>query len=231
MAKNRSSSKSNKQALRLRNAILGFVALLVIVVGGYGLLYSSGVNGGNLAEGEQYTVLEDVPARRPGAPIVVTEYFSWACVHCRNFDPLLEDWQRTLPEGVIFKRSPVSFSPMFALLAQTYIALEQEGALAQNHDRFFRAIHDNRKQFLSVEQIADFVDGNGISKDAFLTAYNSTSVRRRLAEIESNSRKAEIRSVPNLVVADKYRINMDVGRKPALLVADQLIALEQESAQ
>ena len=230
MPKNSSNSRSAKQATQLRNAILGFVAILVLAVAGYGWYYASGGSSAEIAEGDHYSLIEDPPTRRAGAPIVVTEYFSWACIHCRNFDPLLDQWQATLPEGVVFQRAPVSFSPTFALLAQAYVALEQEGALAENHERFFRAIHDNRRQFLSVAQIADFVDGNGMSKEAFLTAYHSASVRRRLAEIEASSRRAEIRSVPSLVVADKYRINMDVGRKPALAVVDQLIARELGSA-
>ena len=201
---------------------------MVVVVGGYGLLYSAGVTDGDIAEGTHYVLIEDAPRLRPGAPMVVTEYFSWGCIHCRNFDPLLDEWQATLEDDTVFERAPVSFSPMFALLAQTYIALEQQGALEQNHGRFFRAIHDNRRQFLSVDQLADFVDGNGISKADFLSAYNSTAVRRRLSEIEGNARRAGIRSVPSLVVAGKYRINMEVGRKQALAVADQL--LQQERA-
>lgn len=232
MAPSKSKHRSNasKRADRLRNAIFIFAALMVVVVGGYGLLYSTGVTDGTYAEGTHYQLIPDAPRRRPGQPMVVTEYFSWGCVHCRNFDPMLDEWEQTLPEDAAFERAPVSFSPMFALLAQAYLALEQVGALETNHDRFFRAIHDNRQQFLSVEQMADFVDGKGVSKDAFISAYNSTSVRRRLSEIESAARQAGIRSVPSLVVADKYRINMDVGRKQALAVADYLLEMERGGA-
>ncbi|MFK7913088.1 MAG: thiol:disulfide interchange protein DsbA/DsbL [Pseudomonadales bacterium] len=229
-SKSRSRSPSSARADKLRNAIFVFAALMVVVVGGYGLLYSAGVTDGEFAEGTHYELLEDAPRRRPGAPMVVTEYFSWGCIHCRNFDPMLDEWQTTLAADAAFERAPVSFSPMFALLAQTYIALEEQGALEQNHGRFFRAIHDNRRQFLSVDQLADFVDGNGISKADFLSAYNSTAVRRRLSEIEAGARQASIRSVPALVVAGKYRINMDIGRKQALAVADHLLQLERDSA-
>lgn len=223
----RSKSPSSARAERLRNGIFVFTALMVLVVGGYGLLYSAGVTDGEFAEGTHYELIEDAPRLRPGAPMVVTEYFSWGCIHCRNFDPLLEEWQTSLASDATFERAPVSFSPMFALLAQTYVTLEQQSALEQNHDRFFRAIHDNRRQFLSVDQLADFVDGNGITKAEFLSAYNSTAVRRRLSEIEAGARRAQVRSVPALVVAGKYRINMDIGRKQALAVADHLLALER----
>ncbi len=227
MANRKRSPRSDTKAIRLRNAIFAFVVLLVVVVAGYGVMYASGVDTGSLAEGEHYALIEDAPARSPGQPIVVTEFFSWGCIHCRNFDPLLEDWEQTLPDNVRFERIPVSFSPVFALLAQAYLALEEGGALDANHQRFFRAIHDNNRQFLSAEQLADFVDGNGITRAEFLTLFNSPTVRRRLSDIEKRSRQARINSVPSLTVADRYRINMNVGRKQALNVADQLIALEQ----
>ncbi|MEM1229729.1 MAG: thiol:disulfide interchange protein DsbA/DsbL [Pseudomonadota bacterium] len=227
MANRKGSPRSDTKAIRLRNAILAFVVLLIVVVAGYGVMYASGVDTGAVAEGEHYALIEDAPARAPGEPIVVTEFFSWGCIHCRNFDPLLEDWEQTLPDNVRFERIPVSFSPVFALLAQAYLALEEGGALEANHQRFFRAIHDNNRQFLSADQLADFVDGNGISRAEFLKLFASPAVRRRLSDIEKRSRQARISSVPSLTVADRYRINMNVGRKQALNVADQLIALEQ----
>ena len=105
------------------------------------------------------------------------------------------------------------------------------GRLAQNHERLFRAIHDNGRQFLSPGQIADFVDGHGVSREGFLAAYGSAEVRRALARNEARQNRLGIASVPSLTVADKYRINMDVGRRQSLEVADHLVALEQANAQ
>jgi thiol:disulfide interchange protein DsbA len=228
VANKKRSSRTDTKAIRLRNAVLAFVVLLVVVVAGYGMMYASGVSTGEITEGEHYSLIEGAPERAPGEPIVVTEFFSWGCIHCRNFDPLLDEWETTLPDNARFERAPVSFSPMFALLAQAYLALEQGGALEQNHQRFFRAIHDNNRQFLSAEQLGDFVDGNGLSKAEFLALYNGPAVRRRLSEIEGQSRAVRVRSVPSLTVANRYRVNMNVGRKQALTVADHLIALEQQ---
>ena len=157
----------------------------------------------------------------------MTEFFSYGCVHCRSFDPLIEDWREDLGEGAAFERVPVAFSPEWAILGQAYLALQQTGALARNHERLFRAIHDNGRQFLSANQVADFVDGHGISREAFLEAYRSTDVRQTLARNEARRDRLGITSVPRLTVADKYRINMDVGRRQALEVADHLVALEQ----
>ena len=79
--------------------------------------------------------------------------------------------------------------------------------------------------------IADFVDGRGVTKDEFIEAYNSSRVRRALATGDARQRTFAIASVPTLVVADKYVVSMDVGRRQALEVVDYLIALEQDERQ
>jgi protein dithiol oxidoreductase (disulfide-forming) len=218
--------KKDTKALRLRNSILIFVVVVVMLVLGYGTLYSTGVTEGEYLAGEHYRVIDSAPARRPGEALTVDEYFSYGCVHCKNFDPLIEEWRESLPEGVTFSRSPIAFSPTWTLLAQTYFTLEYLDILEQNHTRFFNAIHDRGIQFLSAEQVADFVDGRGASREEFLQAFNSPEVRRALREADAAQRRIQINSVPTLVVADKYVINMDNGRKVALEIANQLIAEE-----
>ena len=221
-------SAQERRISHLRRGIVIGIGFVVFGVAIGGLLYSTGsVDGDDIVEGEHYEVVADAPRRRPGAPVTVTEFFSYGCVHCRTFDPLIEDWRRDLSEGAAFERVPVAFSPEWAILGQAYLALERAGALAQNHERLFRAIHDNGRQFLSASQLARFVDGHGISGQDFLAAYNSPEVRQVLARNEARQSRLGIASVPSLTVADKYRINMDVGRRQALEVADHLVALEQ----
>jgi len=221
------SSNKGTSVARTRNTILIFVVIVVILVLGYGTIYSTGVTQGEFLEGEHYRVVDTTERRRPGAPITVTEFFSYGCVHCKNFDPMIDEWIETLPEEVDFARSPVAFSPVWTLLAQTYLTLDYLNILKQNHTRLFSRIHDRGIQFLSAEQIADFVDGNGASKEEFLRAFNSPEVRRRLRETDAAQRMIQINSVPTLVVADRYVINMDNGRKVALEIADYLIVREQ----
>ena len=221
-------SAQDQRISTLRWAILGAIGVIAAAVLIWGLAYSTGsVGRSEIVAGEHYEVVADAPRRRPGAPITVTEFFSYGCVHCRTFDPLIEDWREGLGSGAAFERAPVAFSPEWAILGHAYLALEQAGALERNHERLFRAIHDNGRQFLNASQVADFVDGHGISREAFLEGYNSTAVRRALARNEARQRRLGVSAVPSLTVADKYRVNMDVGRRQALEVASHLVALEQ----
>ena len=221
-----SKRSAERRVNTLRYSIFGFLLLLVLGVVGYGLLYSTGAGDGSIVEGRDYELVDDAPPAGR-LPIRVTEFFSYGCVHCRNFDPLIEDWLARTEDDVRFERAPMSFSPVWALLAQTYLTLELEDALAQNHDRLFRAVHDQQRQFLSAEQLADFVDGRGITRQRFLNTFNSSRVKRRLNEIDALAKAVEVRSVPTLSVAGRYRVGMDGGRKRALEIVDHLVALER----
>lgn len=221
--------KQDAKVTRVRYAIVTLVALVVVAVIGYGIVYTTGIAEGEFQAGTHYDVIDGAPPRRPGEPFRVREFFSYGCVHCRNFDPMIESWKRTLPEGVVFERTPVAFSPMWTLLAQTYYALDEAGALEQNHDRLFRAIHDSGRQFLTTDAIADFVAGHGVSREQFMQAFTSESVRRKVRDAEIQQRELRISSVPTLVVGNRYRVGMDVGRKRALDVTDHLIEQELNS--
>ena len=224
-----SKKKSNNVPL-VRGLIIGAVAVLGLLVIGYGLLYSTGATQGEFVAGEHYEVIETAERRRPGANVEVVEFFSYACVHCKNFDPMIHEWLKAKPDTVEFSRVPVTFSHQWLLLAQTYYTLEALDILEQNHDRIFRRIHNTRRMFVSPEDVADFIDGNGATAEAFMAAWNGPEVRRMLREGEAAQRDIVVRAVPALAVNGAYLVSMDVGRKVALEVVDYLIALEQGGA-
>lgn len=222
-----SKKKKSRNVTIIRGAIIGAVAVLAAVVIGYGLLYSSGVTQGEFVAGEHYEVLENPERRHPGANVEVVEFFSYGCIHCKNFDPLIEEWLETKPADVSFTRVPVAFSPQWLVLAQTYYTLESLDILEENHERVFRKIHNTRTIFDSPEEVAEFVDGYGASADEVLAAFNSGEVRRKLREADVAQRQVGLSAVPALVVNGKYLVSMDVGRKVALEVVDYLITVEQ----
>lgn len=221
-----SKTKPDKRLITIRNAVIAGVVLIVLVVGGYGLFRSTAIDvSGEFVEGKHYKVIEGAPPVPLSGPIRVTEFFSYGCVHCRNFEPIVMDWSRNAPKDVLFERSPVTFSPAWGLLARAYFALEGTDALEENHERIFKAIHDNAKQFATLEMVADLVKDHGITRDEFLMAANSPDTGRSVAEASRRERALRINSVPMLTVADRYTIDMDaVPRKKAFEVVDFLIA-------
>ena len=206
---------------RLRTTIiaLGVAVLIALVVSG--ILYSSGWFG--IGESSAENRYRDLGRNPRTHPVEIVEYFSYACIHCRNFDAVIEDWKTTLPAGVRFRRAHVGYSSEIALLARSHYALEHHGALERNHTRLFRAIHDRGTRFQSAESIADYVDGFGIERDVFLNTVNG----RRISEIaiadDRRWKEYGLSGVPALVVADNYVINMNLGRSRALETVDALV--------
>lgn len=232
------NSAADKKVRRVRNGIIIGLALLVGVVIGYGVLYSTGatdsLRGEGYSEGRHWDLIDGVEPRRKGSPVVVAEYFSYGCIHCKNFDPLIKAFEPTLPEGARLDQIPVTFNPSWALLARSYLALAEIDGLATNHERLFKAIHDSKRQFRSADDIAAFVNGkDGVTTEKFMAAFDSSSVRRRLSKIDASGRSVGITAVPTLIVDDRYRINTtDVGRKQSLEVARFLVEkiLAEEAA-
>ncbi len=228
----RKLTASERRVQQLRRALVGGLALLAGGILIWGLIYSLGsVDPGEIVENTHYQTILDAPEPRPGKPVRVTEFFSWACIACRNFDPAIEAWRETLPEGVIFERAPVAFTTDWAVLQQAWLILHDANALAENHERLFRAIHDNGKSFPNLQSVADLVDGRGISREAFLAAARNPRLQRRQSRLEQRRAQLGVNSVPALVVADKYLVNMGVGRRQSLLVADHLIKQAQAASE
>ncbi|MEM9621599.1 MAG: thiol:disulfide interchange protein DsbA/DsbL [Pseudomonadota bacterium] len=218
----------DKKVIMARNTIFAFVSLLVILILGFGTYVSTG--GGQpdgIVADRDYRELPNPRPVRPGEPIRVVEFFSYACIHCKTFDPVLDEWAEEQADDVKVERQPASFSPIYALLAQSFLTLQAADVLEQNHVRMFRAIHDSGRQFLTPQMVADFVDGRGIDGDEFLRQFNSPDVRRAMQRAEREQREFQISSTPSLVVNNKYVVPMTGGQKRALEVTDHLVAIER----
>lgn len=220
-------AKKDSKVLMARNTIIGFITVVAILILGFGSYVSTDFTEGEIVANEDYRVIENPRPRRIGDPIEVVEFFSYACVHCKTFDPIVEEWASEQADDVHFKRMPATFSPIWALLSQTYLTFENAEVLEENHSRMFRAIHDAGRQFLSADMVADYVDGRGISRDDFLREFESPAVRAAMQKADRDQRTYQIAATPSLVVAGKYVIAMDGGQRRALRIVDELIAQER----
>ncbi|MBT3696690.1 MAG: thiol:disulfide interchange protein DsbA/DsbL [Gammaproteobacteria bacterium] len=224
MAKKRGTDKVETT----RNAIFGVIIAIGVALVGLGIYLSSGLaQNATPTEGEDYALIENADRIRIGDPINVYEFFSYGCVHCRNFDPELEEWLVTTEEDVAFSRKPAAFSRTWTLLGQGYLALEQADALEGNHAKLFSAVHDFGKTFRSGQEIADYLDSETLPAAEFMRAFNSPKVRRKLSQAETDSRRYNVQSVPTMIVAGKYAVDMGNGMQRALEVVDYLIGQER----
>ena len=202
----------------IRTGILAAVAALILIVVGVGLYYSLGFGGA--ASSEPYIALDKPDGT---GEVEVIYFFSYECPHCRSFDDLVDGWQSKVPDGAVFARTHVAYSSSNRLLAKAHRALKRHEAFDANHRRLFRAIQDRNQRFATPNALAQFVDGFGVDQDAFLRTLTSTRTAREVEAGERRFRSLGLTGVPALVVDDKYIINMDLGRKRALAVTDDLV--------
>ena len=116
-------------------------------------------------EGVHYFKIDQVPADTGSGTVEVTELFSYACSHCNTFEPYLESWNQTKPDNVVFNRIAVAFGrKAWEMMARAYITAEMLGIADESHIAMMDAIWKERKQFRTVDELADFYSGFGVEK-------------------------------------------------------------------
>jgi len=139
--------------------------------------------------------------------VVVTEFFSYGCGHCFNFEPMLAAWEKRQPENIVVQRSPIAWNAGARLLAKVYYTASVLDVMDPMHDAIFRAMHLQRKRLATPEAFrAVFVD-NGIDAGEFDKAFDSFGVNSMVRQADARMRGARINGTPSLMVNGKYRID------------------------
>ena len=220
-------TRADKKLNRARNGILGFIAIAGLALVGTGIFFSLGGGQNSVPiEGEDFELVSGANTTTNPDQIEVIEFFSYGCVYCRNFEAPLGEWLDELPDYARFSRIPANFSPSWALLGQAYLTLAEMDDLESRHNAMFTAIHDRGMSFKSGEEIADYLDDDSFSGEEFLRLFSSLKIRRQTNQARNLTNSYQIRSVPTLVVAGKYRVSMNNGMGRALKVTNWLIARE-----
>lgn len=184
-------------------------------------------------EGVHYERLPIPVDTRDDARVEVVEVFSYACIHCKNFQSNIDRWRQDLPEHVDFYRMPATFNASWAALAQAYYTAEALGVTEQVHDPIFRAIHDRGVNLAEPALMAElFETAAGITPDQFNQVYNSFSVRSRVQQADARGRAYRLSGTPTLIVDGRYRVDgrMAGGNDAMLAVVNYLVAQRHEPA-
>ncbi len=178
-------------------------------------------------KGRDFLTLPVAQPVSPAGKIVVTEFFWYDCPHCAEFEPTLEAWARKLPSDVVLERVPVMWGARFVPQERLYYALLALGKVGALQARVFAAIHQQGIKLETPEQMADWLQKQGVPRQQFLNAYNSFSVQmqtRRAAELTT---AYQIQGVPSLAVQGRYVTSADLPGTPSmeqvLRVVDALI--------
>ena len=160
-------------------------------------------------EGVHYELIEPTVHTGISDKVVISEFFSYGCGHCFNFEPLLESFETRLPEGVVVQRIPVIWNNNagMKLLAKAYFAGQILDVLDPVHGAMFTAIHRQRKRIATPEAVrAVFVD-SGVDAKNFERAFNSFGTDSMVRQAAARTEGARINGTPSLMVNGKYRID------------------------
>ena len=222
------AKKRENKVARARQAIGGFLALIAIGFLVMSFYFGTDLNNlGPAVEGEDYTLLDTPLTNQQRDSIEVIEYFSYRCIHCKNFEPFLEDWLVEIPENVNFARQHVVFSTSDELFARTHLALQQSPNYSSLHNRLFSAVHDRQKQFTDLEDITSYLEDYDLDPNEFNRSFTSTRTDRRLTNNRSRQARSQLTATPSLLISGRYLISMKNGQPRALEVASELIEREK----
>lgn len=180
---------------------------------------------GGPIEGTHYVKLAQPVPVAGGGKIEVVEFFSYACPHCNQFEPLLEVWIKKLPPDVVFRRAPVPFLPNAENFQKLYYSLEAMGQVEAMQRKVFFAVHTERQRLDKVADMAALVAKNGGDGAKFTEVFNSFSVQTRARQATQLSAAYKIDGVPALGVNGRFYTSGSLAgtQERALAVADFLI--------
>jgi protein dithiol oxidoreductase (disulfide-forming) len=185
-------------------------------------------------EGVHYERLPVAVETRNPQKVEVVEVFSYACIHCKNFQVEVEEWLASKPEHVDFQRMPATFNETWMALAQAFYTAEALGVTEQVHAPIFSAIHDRGRNLAEPALMAEIFEASaGIKPEQFNQVYRSFSVRSRVQQADARGRAYRLTGTPTLIVDGLYRVDarMAGSNDGMLAVVDHLVAERRTAAE
>lgn len=218
----------------MRSSTQGFVAFAIAVLLGAVIAWSTAVAAASPVtpeEGFDYRVLGSPQPTSAGEKVEVIEFFWYDCPHCNAMLPLIEPWAKRHRHSIVFKRIPVARNEGAILQQQLYYALEALGKVEALHRWIFYAIHDEKMPLKTVEQMADFLEEQGIGKKRFLKTINSDAVMKKVLRAQQLTAVYGVDSVPTIAINGQYVTSASMiggNQADTLPVVDYLVAKSKQ---
>ena len=159
-------------------------------------------------EGTHYTVLDEPATDKP----VITEFFSFWCPHCYQFESLVKDIKSKMSKDTQFNKIHVNFMGFTSTEIQDDAtrammiarAIKQEDAL---NGAIFDYIHKQRASVTGLEDLRNIFVANGADKAEFDKMATSFGVNNMLKKNnkELDQFRQYVRGVPNFIVNGRYQ--------------------------
>lgn len=193
----------------------------------------------NFIEGKNYTLL--VPAQHTTVPtgkVEVMEVFSYGCVACNGFQPVIEKLKHSLPSNAQMTYLPAAFNPGedWPMFQRAYLAARALGVAERTHQAVYDAVWKTGELAISRVPMPTIQDAArcyarlaGVRVDDFLAATKSFNVYTRMQAADVQIEKMKVPGTPCIVVNGKYRIELSSLRSSDELVDIVKFLVNKES--
>lgn len=173
------------------------------------------------------------PAQTPFGPpgrIEVAEVFSYHCIHCADFQPLMSAWKARQPADVRVTYVHAAWGGAVDNLARGFYAAEALNAVDRTHAGMFRAFHVERRiRTGTPEEVADAYAALGLDRARLVATMNSFGVTSRVNRAKQFAQRTGVNATPTIVVNGRYRVSAtpDRGFQGMLQTTEWLVARER----
>ena len=180
---------------------------------------------------DNLTIAKPAPTEAPAGQIEVVEFFWYNCPHCNAFEPMFDAWTKKVPKDVHVRRAPVAFRADFEPQQRLYFVLESLGKVDELHKQVFNAIHVEKQQLATADQITAWAEKHGIPKAKFVELYNSFAVSTKARKSTQLQDAYAVDGVPALGIAGRYFTSGTQAKTPerSLQVTDYLIEQSRQA--
>jgi thiol:disulfide interchange protein DsbA len=197
-------------------------------------------------EGTNYIVLDAVQHTNvPAGKVEVMEVFSYGCIYCNQFQPVMEKLRQKLPANAQIVYLPASFSKAedWPVFQRGYFAAQALGVAQRAHQGMFDAVWKTGELAVidsdtnrlkqpqpSLDDVARcYGHLTGVKPEVFLAAAQSFAVDTKMRAADAQVTAMQIPGTPCLVVNGKYRVVMDSVGTPDEIIAIVNFLVARES--
>lgn len=176
--------------------LFAFAATLILSLSAHAAQFKEGVN---------YTQVDNL---EPAAKPTVSEFFSFYCPHCNEFEPVIQQLKQRLPANATLQKNHVSFmgGNMGETMSKAYATMVVLGVEDKMVPVMFNRIHNLRKPPKDAAELRQIFIDEGVDGKKFDAAFNGFAVDSMVRRSDKQFQDAGLRGVPSVIVNNKYLV-------------------------
>jgi len=162
--------------------------------------------------------------------IEVVYFFYYGCGWCYQFEPYINDWAKTKPTDVSFRRIPALRSTKWITLTRAFYTYEALELLPRLHASTFRAFHREEIALQSESTLFDWVEKQGVDRKRFEEVFRSEAITAQVMNSRALTNAFEVETTPSVAVDGRYLTSsgMTGGVAELMSVVEALVRMVRE---